>query len=95
METKTEKALPNIVPLAGAVCAQYVRRGQALCGPYWYRFWREGGRLRKAYVRPDELESVRDRCRACQAQRAQALAQRRRAEDAMRELRKLLRGLDV
>lgn len=94
METKTEKALPNIVPLAGAVCAQYVRRGQSLCGPYWYRFWREGGRLRKAYVRPSELESIRERCEVGHAQRAQALAVRRRAEVAMRELRKLLRELD-
>jgi transcriptional regulator with XRE-family HTH domain len=26
-----------------------------LHGPYHYRFWREGGRLRKQYVKPAEL----------------------------------------
>jgi hypothetical protein len=42
----------------GAICAQFVRCGKAGCkcsrgelhGPYYYRFTREGGRLRKSYV---------------------------------------------
>jgi hypothetical protein len=35
-----------------------------LHGPYFYRFWREGGRLRKKYVKRGELEEVRARCQA-------------------------------
>lgn len=43
---------------AGAVCAQFVRCGKTGCkcsrgelhGPYYYRFTREDGRLRKIYV---------------------------------------------
>ena len=59
-------------PSAGVVLLQFVRcsrpncrcaRGQ-LHGPYHYRFWREDGRLRKAYVRRSELEEVRAQCEA-------------------------------
>lgn len=50
----------------GAVCAQYVRCGKASCrcaagslhGPYFYRFKREGGRLRKQYVRKADAEAA-------------------------------------
>ncbi len=34
----------------------------ALHGPYFYRFWRERGRLRKAYVKPADLDAVRAAC---------------------------------
>jgi hypothetical protein len=47
-------------------------RGE-LHGPYFYRFWREGGRLRKVYVRPDVLEEVIEQC---QARRQQEQARR-------------------
>jgi hypothetical protein len=30
-----------------------------LHGPYWYHFTRDGGRLRKRYVRPEDLEALR------------------------------------
>ena len=50
--------LPKI-EVRGAICAQWVRCGKPNCrcakgqlhGPYYYRFWREGGKLRRAYVR--------------------------------------------
>ena len=48
--------------LPGSVCAQYRRRGDKLYGPYWFRFWREDGKLRKVYVRKDELEAIRALC---------------------------------
>jgi hypothetical protein len=62
-------SLPKMLP--GAVCPQWVRCGRPTCrcargnlhGPYYYRFWREDGRLRKAYVKPAELERVRAQCR--------------------------------
>jgi hypothetical protein len=59
-------------PLPGVVLAQRVRCGKSSCrcargtlhGPYFFRFWREDGRLRKSYVKPAELEQVRARCEA-------------------------------
>jgi hypothetical protein len=64
------ETLPKTLP--GAVCAQWVRCGRPGCrcargqphGPYFYRFWREAGRLRKAYVRRADVAQVRARCRA-------------------------------
>jgi hypothetical protein len=63
-------ALPKTLP--GTVCAQLVRCGRPGCrcargslhGPYFYRLWREGGRVRKEYVRPADLERVRAQCQA-------------------------------
>lgn len=57
-------------PLAGSVHAQWVTCGKPGCkcargelhGPYWYRFAREGGRLRKHYIPREELDAVRVRC---------------------------------
>ena len=57
-------------PLAGTVHAQWVTCGKPCCkcaagelhGPYWYRFAREGGRLRKYYIPRAELGAVRTRC---------------------------------
>lgn len=57
-------------PLKGTVHAQWVTCGKPCCkcaggelhGPYWYRFAREGGRLRKYYVPRAELDAVRVRC---------------------------------
>jgi hypothetical protein len=62
--------LPKTLP--GVVCRQWVRCGRPGCrcargrphGPYFYRFWREAGRLRKKYVRRPDVEEVRERCRA-------------------------------
>jgi hypothetical protein len=64
------RMLPKTLP--GAVCAQWVRCGKPGCrcaggqlhGPYFYRFWREGGRLRKAYIRASKLAQVRAQCQA-------------------------------
>jgi hypothetical protein len=63
---------------AGAVCAQYVRCGKPNCrcasgglhGPYYYRFTREGGRLRKRYVRKAEASAELEK----QASRRRLLA---------------------
>jgi len=70
VQTKKHETLPKTLP--GVVCPQWVRCGHPNCrcaraqlhGPYHYRFWRQGGRLRKAYVRPVELEQLRARCEA-------------------------------
>ncbi len=68
MGTKQRKTLPKMLP--GAVCRQWKRCGKpgcrcahgALHGPYHYRFWREGGRLRKAYVKSADVPAVRAAC---------------------------------
>ena len=72
---KPVETLPKILP--GAVCEQWVRCGREGCrctgdqphGPYYYRFWREGVRLRKQYVPPQEVEEVRARCQARRQER--------------------------
>lgn len=74
MTTKTSDSLPKTLP--GVVCRQWVKCGRRNCrcghgqlhGPYFYRFWRENGRLRKVYVRPMDVEAVRVHCEARRAQ---------------------------
>lgn len=70
-ENKTSNSLPNSGHLPGAICKQFVRRGDKQWGPYWYRFWREDGRLRKSYVRPGDLEGA---LASIQARRSSKLA---------------------
>src|SRR5262249_25350961 len=70
MQNKSRETLPKTLP--GVILPQWVRCGRPNCrcarghlhGPYHYRFWREGGRLRKAYVKQSEVEAVRARCEA-------------------------------
>ncbi len=60
------------LPKTGSVCMQWVRCGRPNCrcargelhGPYYYRFWREDGRLRKAYIKQADLAAVRAACEA-------------------------------
>jgi len=85
---KRTKALPK--DGRGSLAAQYVRCGTPGCrclrgelhGPYFYLFWREGGRLRKRYLRADEVDAVRA---ACDERRGRD-ARRRAAIAAGREL---------
>jgi hypothetical protein len=94
MLKKSPDPLPK-TPLPGVVHRQLVRCGRPTChcaqgkphGPYFYRLWREAGKLRKAYVRPEELEDVRARCEA----RRQARRQIRAGWDLWRELRATVR----
>ncbi len=76
---KESAAIPLPKPRAlvkGTVHEQYVRCGKMNCrcrkgkphGPYHYLFWRERGRLRKLYLRRDEVDEVRAACTARQAQ---------------------------
>ena len=60
--------------LAGTVHEQSVRCGKSNCrcrtgelhGPYYYRFWRDGDRLRKEYVPRSRVDEVKERCAARQ-----------------------------
>jgi hypothetical protein len=93
--TKLAETLPKTLP--GAVCAQLVRCGHPNCrcargslhGPYFYRFWREGGRLRTEYVPRPDVERVRGRCRARRRARQELAAWQevwRRLVAAVREV---------
>ena len=86
---KTARGRAPEVPaeLPGTVILQRVRCGKPSCrcasgdpadlhGPYPYRFWREHGTLRKAYVRRDDLEATRRACRARQDAERQQRATR-------------------
>lgn len=62
-----ERQKPEALP--GSLHVQRVRCGKLNCRcargqlhTAHYRFWREGGRLRKAYVRRAEVEAVRAAC---------------------------------
>lgn len=88
------RALPNTpAPLPGAVVAQYVTRCGKRHGPYWYRMWREGGRLRKAYVRPEELEAVRQACAQTRSARRDAASRRAGVRDSLGDVVFLMRML--
>ena len=89
MRTETGQTLPKMLP--GAVCVQWVRCGKPNCrcargelhGPYYYRFWRENGKLHKTYVKREDLAEVQE---ACEARRRE----RRELRAAMQEFRDLL-----
>ena len=67
---KDLKETKEIEPLAGEVCPQFIRCGKPGCrcqsgqphGPYHYRIWREGTRVRKVYVKATEVEKVKAAC---------------------------------
>jgi hypothetical protein len=75
---KNPEPLPKTLP--GVVCAQRVRCGKPRCRCArgqahlaFYRFWREGGRLRKCYVRRADLAAVRAACAARQREHRELL----------------------
>ena len=63
--------------LKGDLMEQMVRCGKPTChcrdgklhGPYHYRVWREGEKIRKEYVRPEDAAGVRAACDAYRAAR--------------------------
>ena len=84
---------------AGPVCARWVRCGKPWCrcanggpkhGPYFARYWREGGRRRKETVR---LTDAPERRAACDGRRARHREERRQATEAWGAWRTLLREI--
>lgn len=101
--TEDPKVLPKIPSaLSGAVCAQWVKCGKPGCkcargerhGPYYYRFWRENGRLRKAYVKPGDLEAVKAACDRRRELDREEREDQRWATEVLREYRDLLREVE-
>ncbi len=94
---ETGDPLPK--PLPGTVHRQWVRCGKASCrcstgekhGPFYYRFWRAGNRLRKEYVPRCRVEEVKERCAA----RQQMQNKQRAALNQWRTLSGLLRDVET
>lgn len=88
-KTLPKKGAPDVpAELPGVVLPQRVRCGKPTCrcasgeaadlhGPYPYRFWRERGRLRKAYVPAALLDATRAACRRRQEREGEARTDRR------------------
>ena len=85
--------------IAGVVCEQWVRCGKPNChcrsgrkhGPYFYRFWRQDGKLKKEYIRRAEVDRVRAECQARQGSRRtlnEAWEQWRQLLDSIKEVEK-------
>ena len=87
---KNGATLPKTEALTGSLQVEYKRCGKPGCrcasgaphGPYVSRRWREGGRQRRRYVRPADLDDVRE-----------ALARQRRLHPPVWWLRQALAGL--
>lgn len=68
MKIKSANVLPKTMP--GTVHAQYVKCGKSNCkcadgelhGAYYYHFIRVGGRLKKRYLKADEVRQVQKAC---------------------------------
>lgn len=88
----------KVLPKAAAVCHQWVRCGRACAtcaekpghGPYAYLFWREQGRLYKAYVPPDEVMAMRKLLEDRRAERRSFASKLRRARGQLATARTLL-----
>ncbi len=80
--------------LKGEVCGQFIRCNKPGCrcrigqphGPYFYRVWREGARVRKIYIRPEELADVRAACEMYRTYRSQLRDLRQRRELLTRDI---------
>lgn len=93
--------LPKMIP--GAVIAQMVRCGKPSCkcargelhGPYFYRFYRYGGRLRKTYVRKSEAAVFKSACDKYRSERRRTRQLILDNKQQWRDLKTLLRELGL
>jgi len=100
---KPANSLPKIEPLPGAICAQLVRCGRANCrcsrgelhGPFHYRFYYAAGKLRKKYVRKQDLLAVIKACSIYKEQRVVWRTMIKDAQNQWRELRAQLKDYEL
>src|SRR5215475_2281280 len=90
--------IPNLLP--GEVYEQKVKCGKANCRcargelhTAFYRYWREKGKVRKAYVRRADLERVREACQNwAEADEAkESMLNSPEADKIRKEIRQMLR----
>lgn len=61
--TELPETLPNTrYGVLGSVCEQWRERNGKRYGPYYCLMWREGGRLRKRYLKLEEVDVVWASC---------------------------------
>lgn len=85
--------------LPGSVHAIRTRCGKPNCrcragqlhGPYFVRYWREQGRLRRQYLRPADVEQIRERCEQWRKMRTTWRAGQAEYREMIRQGRALLR----
>ena len=105
MRKPTGRSASSESGLPGVVLAEKKRCGKANCrcrsgedddlhGPYFYRYWRQGGRLRKAYVPRDRVEATRAACRQRQERERQERARRAEFQAALRRFRERAREVE-
>jgi hypothetical protein len=98
LKNKIQKPLPKIEPLPGVVCLQKVRCGKPNCkcakgelhGGYYYRFFYAGGKLRKQYVKKQDVLQVQEACLAFRSNRQEV---RRMIAESLQEWRLLKQAL--
>jgi hypothetical protein len=101
MENENANSLPKSIP--GAVIPQMVRCGKPSCkcargelhGPYFYRFWRTGRRLRKIYVRKSEAAAIKAACDNYRNERLQTRQMILDNKQQWRDLKALLKELGL
>jgi hypothetical protein len=101
MKNKTEDLLPKIAAQGGTVHKQFVRCGKSSCkcargelhGAYYYYFVRVNGRLRKRYLKTDEVEAIQAACKARREDEKATRQQTRQAQLSVREIIARLRAL--
>lgn len=101
MKNKPEDLLPKIAAQGGTVHKQFNRCGKPSCkcargelhGPYFYYFVRVQGRLKKRYLKQDEIAEIRAVCNARRTRERTARQQIRQAQLSLREIISRLRNL--
>jgi uncharacterized protein DUF6788 len=91
-------SLPKSAPVRGALVSDWKTCGKATCrcargqrhGPYLSLRWREGGRQRRRYVRPEDAEEVRTALEVWRSLHPPAY----RLRQELAALRRLLRDLE-
>ncbi len=89
----------SIMPLKGVVLEEMKHCGKPNCrcnsgylhGPYHYRYYRDRGRLRKRYVRPQDVQGTLARIEA----RRQEVAERREARRQLRLMLHAMKEMDL
>ena|SRR5450631_2225451 len=82
--------------LKGEICEQYIACNKSNCrcqngdlhGPYYYRVWREGTKVKRQYVRAVELQTVREGCDRFRSIRSHLKESNRRLLDLSGKIKK-------
>lgn len=98
---KTPRQLPKTNVVRGKLRAEMKRCGRDNCrcardelhGPYFYRYYRENGRLHKRYVRKSDVVAAQAQCDAWSSFKAQERQARQRRKGAANEAREEYRRL--